>query len=263
MRELAARVDRILVLEEGQPCVERLLRGLLPPPLDDPRQARRRACPLDGELTPDIVRRALGLGDPERRDASRASPCPPRPPQLCQGCPHRDAFAALNAVARGLSTTSVVTSDIGCYTLGALPPYQAIESCVCMGASVGMAKGAADAGLRPALAVIGDSTFLHSGVTPLMDAVADDTPMTLLILDNETVGMTGPAADRAVVLAPRARGPGPRASIPRHLHVVELHPRKDAEVADVLRREIEHDGLSVVIGVRECIQSARKRKASS
>ena len=86
---------------------------------------------------------------------------------------------------------SVVTSDIGCYTLGALPPYEAIESCVCMGASVGMAKGASDAGLRPALAVIGDSTFLHSGVTGLMDAVAADTDMTLLILDNEIVAMTG------------------------------------------------------------------------
>ena len=68
-----------------------------------------------------------------------------------------------------------MTADIGCYTLGALPPYRAIESCVCMGASIGMAKGAADAGLRPVVAVIGDSTFLHSGVTPLMDAVADDT----------------------------------------------------------------------------------------
>lgn len=259
VRKLAARVDRLLVLEEGYPWFERSLRGILPTPLEI-RGKLDGTLPLDGELTPDTVRHALELG---AHEAVRLEgfELPPRPPQLCQGCSHRDAFDALNTVL-GEFETSVVMSDIGCYSLGALPPYQAIESCVCMGASVGMAKGAADAGMRPALAVIGDSTFLHSGVTPLMDAVADDTPMTLLILDNGTVGMTGqqPTVLSSSRLEPLVRGLGVD---PDHLRVVELHPKKKAEVADVIRQEIAHDGLSVIIGVRECIQSARKSKSKS
>jgi indolepyruvate ferredoxin oxidoreductase alpha subunit len=259
VRELAAHVDRILVLEEGQPWVERSLRGFLPPPL--PIHGKLDgALPLDGELTPDNVRRALGLGDHERMTLPGFT-LPPRPPQLCQGCPHRDAFASLNAALEGLDA-SVVMSDIGCYTLGALPPYQSIESCVCMGASIGMAKGAADAGMRPALAVIGDSTFLHSGVTPLMDAVSDNTPMTLLILDNGTVGMTGqqPTVLSSSRLEPVVRGLGVD---PEHLHVTELHPKREAEVTALIRREIAYEGLSVIIGIRECIQSARKSKSHS
>ncbi|MEZ5331198.1 MAG: thiamine pyrophosphate-dependent enzyme [Thermoanaerobaculia bacterium] len=126
-----------------------------------------------------------------------------------------------------------------------------------MGASVGMAKGAADAGLRPVVAVIGDSTFLHSGITPLLDAVVADTDMTLLILDNEAVGMTG--AQDTVLPASRLEsvlhGLGVGAA---HLHVLASHPRRVEEMAAVLRREIEHPGLSVVVSVRECLEHARK-----
>jgi indolepyruvate ferredoxin oxidoreductase alpha subunit len=129
-----------------------------------------------------------------------------------------------------------------------------------MGASIGMAKGAADAGVRPVLAVIGDSTFLHSGVTALMDAAAHDTPMTVLILDNETVGMTGqqPTVLPDSRLLPIVLGLG---IDPDHVHQVEAHPRKVDELAELLRRELEHPGLSVVVGVRECIVAARHRKA--
>jgi indolepyruvate ferredoxin oxidoreductase alpha subunit len=259
VRDLAARVDRILVLEEGQPWIERSLKGLLPTPIPVTGKLDG-TLPLDGELTPDTVRRALGLGAHELMTLE-GFPLPPRPPQLCQGCPHRDAFTAMNSVLADFET-SVVMSDIGCYTLGALPPYKSIESCVCMGASIGMAKGAADAGMRPALAVIGDSTFLHSGVTPLMDAVSDDTPMTLLILDNGTVGMTGqqPTVLSSSRLEPLVRGLGVD---PDHLKIVELHPKNEAETSALIRREIEYEGLSVIIGIRECIQSARKSKSSS
>jgi indolepyruvate ferredoxin oxidoreductase alpha subunit len=155
--------------------------------------------------------------------------------------------------------TSVVTADIGCYTLGALPPYRAIESCVCMGASIGMAKGASDAGLRPALAVIGDSTFLHSGITPLVDAVAHDTNMTVLVLDNATVGMTGqqPTVLPESRLEPLIAGLGVD---PEHLHVVEITPRRVDELADLLRREMAHPGLSVVVAVRECVEAVKDRR---
>ena len=123
-----------------------------------------------------------------------------------------------------------------------------------------MAKGAADAGMRPVLAVIGDSTFLHSGITGLMDAAAHNTPMTLLILDNETVGMTGqqPTALPDTRLGPIIEGLGVD---PDHLHLVPTHPKRTDEFTELLRSELEHDGLSVIVGVRECIVAARKRKA--
>jgi indolepyruvate ferredoxin oxidoreductase alpha subunit len=129
-----------------------------------------------------------------------------------------------------------------------------------MGAGVGMAKGASDAGLRPAVAVIGDSTFLHSGITPLIDAVQADTDMTLVILDNAAVGMTG-AQDTVLPptrLEPLVLGLGVD---PAHCRVLEARPSKVGEITEVLRQELAHPGLSVVITVRECIEHARMRKA--
>jgi indolepyruvate ferredoxin oxidoreductase alpha subunit len=168
-------------------------------------------------------------------------------------------YAAL-ALALGDAAGRVVTSDIGCYTLGALPPLRAIDSSVCMGASIGMARGAAEAGVRPVVAVIGDSTFLHSGIPPLIDAVSHDTDMTVVILDNEVVAMTGgqPSALPSSRLEGLVRGIGVDA---RHLHVVRAHPRDLERNAAILRGEFAHRGLSVVIGVRECVEAARARKA--
>lgn len=261
VRALAQKCDRILMLEEGYPLVERGLRGLLPEAL--PIAGKESGeVPLAGELTPESVRQALGL-PPTSAPAlgGVAAGLPPRPPQLCPGCPHRDSYNALKEALDGYEL-SIVNADIGCYTLGAAPPYQAIESCVCMGAAVGMAKGAADAGLHPVVAVIGDSTFLHSGVTPLMDAVAADTDMTLMILDNEAVGMTG--AQHTVLpssrIEPVVLGLGVD---PDHCHVVEARPNKVGELVEVLRRELEHRGLSVVIPVRECIEHVRRRKSEA
>ena len=188
IRRLAERVRRLVVIEEGYPFVERLLRGLLPGRVEVLGK-EGGPVPRSGELDPDNVRPAMGL--PGRKGQEPAGlELPARPPQLCAGCPHRDTYDALNLAREGLPE-SLVTSDIGCYTLGYLPPYSAIESCVCMGASVGMAKGASEAGFRPVTAVIGDSTFLHSGITPLLDAVAAGTDLTLIILDNSTTAMTG------------------------------------------------------------------------
>ena len=104
--------------------------------------------------------------------------------------PHIDTYKALNEALQDYSKGRVF-SDIGCYTLGALPPYEAINSCVDMGASITMAKGAADAGLTPSVAVIGDSTFTHSGITGLLDAVNDKSNIKVIILDNSTTAMTG------------------------------------------------------------------------
>jgi len=256
IRALAAAVDHVLVVEEGYPYVERLIRGLLPTPVNVLGKMSGH-LPPDGELTPDVVRWAVGLPEREGIEGPRPAAAP-RPPRLCAGCPHCDAYAALNRALSGFEH-DLVTSDIGCYTLGMLPPYSIGESCVCMGASIGMAKGAADAGVYPVVAVIGDSTFLHSGVTPLMDAVRSDADMTVLILDNESVAMTGsqPTLLPAARVAEVVLGVGVD---PDHCHVVASHPNRVDEMAEVLRREIAHRGLSVIVAVRECLESVRKKR---
>jgi indolepyruvate ferredoxin oxidoreductase alpha subunit len=218
-------------------------------------------------LSPDHVRQAFGLAanpaylpatTPNGETTSVLPVLPGRPPQLCAGCPHIDSFDALRDAVSDFDVR-LITSDIGCYTLGALPPYSIIEATVCMGASVSLAKGAADVGFRPVLAVIGDSTFLHSGITPLLDAVASRANMTVLILDNETVGMTG--GQSTIIASPKLKnivlGLGVE---PEHVHVVDAHRRNDAENTRIIRREIEHPGVSVVIAVRECIQTVRYEK---
>jgi indolepyruvate ferredoxin oxidoreductase alpha subunit len=255
LRRLADHVRRILVVEDGYPFIEQAIRGLLPVPVAVIGRETGH-LPPDGELTPDTVRVALGLTP---RAGLPPIPIPDRPPQLCGGCPHLDTFTALRQAMTGLGE-GLVASDIGCYTLAALPPLSAIESCVCMGASIGMAKGASDAGLRPAVAVIGDSTFLHSGITPLLDAIAADTDMTVIIADNEVVAMTG--AQRTLVpssrLLPMLLGLGVS---PEHCHVLDAHPKHAARNTDVIRRELQHRGLSVVVAVRECVESVRARKS--
>ncbi len=217
--------------------------------------------PDAGELAPGEVRAALGLEPLERTPLPPTNLIPGRPPQLCLGCVHRDAYEALRIALEesGPREGYAVTGDIGCYTLGALPPYQAIDSCVCMGASIGMAKGASDAGLQPAIAVIGDSTFLHSGVTPLMDAVAHDTDMTLLILDNGTVAMTGgqPTALPGTRFVSLVLGMGAN---PEHVHRIDAHPRHVDTIAELIKSEVAHPGLSVIVIGRECIVSQRARK---
>lgn len=256
IRRLAAHVGTVLVLEDGYPYVERFLRGIIPPPVEIQGKISGHV-PIEGELDPDVVRRALGL---ETASSLRMDgfTVPNRPPQLCKGCPHRDGYDAIKK-AISVYDLALVTSDIGCYTLGALPPYSAVETCLCMGASIGLAKGASDAGLRPALAVLGDSTFLHSGVTPLMDAIAADTDMTVIILDNETVAMTG--TQPTIMPTPSLKGVVRGLGVdPSHIHVLAAHPRKSDEHAEIIRREISHPGVSVIIMVRECLEKVRKRK---
>jgi len=256
IRRLVEHVDRVIVIEEGYPFVERYLRGIRRPSFEIQGKLTGQ-LPIVGELTPDIVRAALGLGLSDSIDIGEVS-LPNRPPQLCKGCPHRDVFQAIQEAVTGYDDC-FVASDVGCYTLGALPPYSAIETCVCMGASIGIAKGAAEAGFQKVIAVIGDSTFLHSGVTPLMDAVAANANITAIILDNETIAMTGgqPTILPSSSLEGIVRGIGVE---PDHLHVMMAHPKKTAEEAALIRGELEHDGLSVIIMGRECLEKARKRK---
>ncbi|WP_119072877.1 indolepyruvate ferredoxin oxidoreductase subunit alpha [Aggregatilinea lenta] len=254
IERLVEACDDVLVLEEGMPVVEEQMRGF---PYDDGRVHGRLdgTLPRAGELNPALVAQALG------REAPTLFLVPDvvtdRPPQLCQGCPHADTYRALNAALEPYSKGRVF-SDIGCYTLGALPPFESINTCVEMGASITMAKGAADAGLTPTVAVIGDSTFSHSGMTGLLDAVQAHAPVTVIILDNETTAMTGGQDSPAHgVLEQIVGGLGvPEA----HVRVIEPLPRQHEANAAVIAEELAYADVSVIVARRECLETARRRK---
>jgi len=256
LEDITSRCKEVLVLEEGAPVIEDGLRGLL----DNGIKVLGRldgTVPRDGELNPTIVARALGLPAPEGQDVPQVVKM--RPPSFCAGCGHSDIFTALNEAIKPYGDGHVF-SDIGCYTLAALPPYNSINSCVDMGASVTMAVGAADAGLFPSVAVIGDSTFTHSGMTGLLDAVIKNSNVTIIISDNSTTGMTGGQKSHATGrLEMICSGLGVSNE---HIRVV-TPLRKNHEInVSVLTEEFRYNGVSVVIARRECIQTASKRKKS-
>jgi indolepyruvate ferredoxin oxidoreductase alpha subunit len=179
LQDFAKSVDRVVVIEEADDYLGRNLKSL-------GIEADSLGLPVAGELSPGVIAQALGDEMCEVRD--RMDGLPPRPPLMCPGCPHRGAFNALR------KSRAIVTGDIGCYTLAALAPLASMDSCVCMGASIGMAHGMRLAGQgsdRPVVAVIGDSTFAHSGVTGLMDMAYNGSSALVCILDNRTTAMTG------------------------------------------------------------------------
>jgi len=256
LRELAERTGELLVLEEGYPMLEEGLTGVL----ESKYSVNGRlngVVPRDGELDPQTVAAALGLE--VKKEMEIPGVVANRPPALCKGCSHIDMYNALNEALQPYGPGRVF-SDIGCYTLGALPPYNAINSCVDMGASVTMAKGASDAGLRPSVAVIGDSTFTHSGMTGLLDAVIEGTPVTVIISDNSTTGMTGGQKSHATNrLVQICKGLGVEEE-----HIIEINPLKKhhEENTQIIAEELKYEGVSVIISGRECIQTAIKRKKS-
>jgi indolepyruvate ferredoxin oxidoreductase alpha subunit len=252
VRKLADECHTLLIVEEGQPFIEDMVAGVLSH--DTIVKGRLTGdLPRTGELNPDLVGHALGLPS-----AEQYAPCADvanRPPQLCKGCGHRDVYTALNEVLKDYPNARVF-GDIGCYTLGFMPPFRAIHSCVDMGASIGMAKGASDAGQWPSVAVIGDSTFTHSGMTNLLDAVNENANIVIIISDNLTTGMTG-GQDSAGTGKMEAicRGLG----VPdEHLRVVVPIPKNMPEITRIIREEIEYSGLSVIIPRRECMQTLRR-----
>jgi indolepyruvate ferredoxin oxidoreductase alpha subunit len=242
--------DSLLILEEGYPVVEESLRGFLN--FGKPVHGRLDGTvPRDGELNPNIV--AVALGKPDTRGKDIPSIVVGRPPSLCKGCPHIYSYNALTEALNKWSKGRVF-SDIGCYTLGALDPFDAINTCVDMGASITMAKGAADAGLLPAVAVIGDSTFTHSGITGLIDCVKDKSPVTVMILDNETTAMTGGQDSSAFGrIEDICVGVGVSKD---HIFVLNPSPKYHEENLAIMKKELDYDGVSVIIPRRECIQTA-------
>ena len=253
IKQLASQCDSLLIAEDGQPLVEEQVKSLLG--ADYPIKGRLTGdLPRMGELTPDSVGAALSLK--QEQTFAPAKNIVARPPALCQGCGHRDVYDALNKVAKEYADSRIF-GDIGCYTLGALPPFRAIDSCVDMGASITMAKGAADAGVHPAIAVIGDSTFTHSGMTGLLDAINDKSNITVIISDNLTTAMTG-GQDSAGTNKFEAICLGLGVE-PEHLHVVTPLPKNMEEITRIIRQEIDYNGVSVIIPRRECIQTLNRK----
>lgn len=257
VEKISSECKQLVILEEGAPMIEEMLKGYLGNCLNI-RGRLDGTLPRDGELNPNLVLRALTGKITEMKTVPQIVAA--RPPKFCNGCGHIDAYNALNEVMKEYGDGHVL-ADIGCYTLGALPPFNSINSCVDMGASITMAKGAADAGLFPAIAVIGDSTFTHSGMTGLLDAVIENTNMVLMIMDNSTTGMTGGqdshAVDRLVSIC---EGLGVNKD-----HIIRVIPLKKnhEEMVRIMRQEISYNGISVIIPTRECMQTLkRKTKAN-
>ena len=252
VRKIYEECENILVLEDGYPFIENQLTGVLG---DKKIKGRLTGdLPRDGELNPNHVAVALGLEEPIVVD--RPDVLENRPPVLCPGCGHTDVFTALNEVMADYGPGRVF-SDIGCYTLAALPPLNAINTCVDMGASITMAKGAADAGMKHTVAFIGDSTFTHSGMTGLLDCVYEKTSITVIISDNDTTGMTGGQASHAEhVLHQICKGLGVEEDHIRGF--IPLRKNHD-EALKILREEIEYEGVSVIIPHRECVRTLERK----
>lgn len=245
VRAFAAKVKRLVVVEELEPFFENQLK------------ANGIACEgknlfsKQGELSVAIIREKL-LGEKlnvEKQDL------PVRPPVMCAGCPHRGVFYVLSKLKL------TVSADIGCYTLGAQPPLCAVDTVVCMGASVGIAHGFEKAIGREqskhTVAVIGDSTFIHSGITGLINAVYNKSNLTLIILDNSTTGMTGHQQHPATGLTLKQE-PAKILDIVAlcktvgcdSVRVVDSYDL--AAVEKTVKEEVASDGVSVIVAKRPC-----------
>ena len=261
IRRLLDASSEVWIVEEGYPFIERYVSAL---GLMRERPIKGKLTghlPRSGELAPDALKASFGVAvSPSLQIPGLEGVLVGRPPRLCDACPHTDAYAAIKAAIAGEGDGIRVMGDIGCYALGYLKPHQAIHSCLCMGASIGMAIGAAHAGMRPSLCVIGDGTFTHSGMAPLLDAARENIDITVFILDNSIVAMTGGqptmATDEQVVDLVAGLG------VPReHILVVSPVEKLQDDNVRVIREEIEYRGLSVIIARRACVTYAKTIKA--
>ncbi len=271
LRDFASRVDRLLVVEELDPFLQEIIKAL------GIKVSFEDFLPRIGELSSTIVAeaaRAAGLLD---------SPAPPkfqvnidlprRPPLLCPGCPHTGMFFVLSSLGQRARTSGkparesgiVITGDIGCYTLGAYPPLSAMDTCACMGASINQALGMEKAGLdKKIVAIIGDSTFMHSGITGVVNAVYNQGKITVIILDNGTTAMTGHQEHPGTGISAQGK-PAQKVELESLLRGIGVRDLKiiDAfnlkELRGSLRAALDNPELSVIIVRGECAARQPKR----
>jgi indolepyruvate ferredoxin oxidoreductase alpha subunit len=253
VRDFASRVERLIVIEELDPFIEEEIR-LLGVPVEG-----KSIFPITGEFDPTVVRDSAirsGLlpasAAVEAPVVKDALPLPPRPPLLCPGCAHRGVFA----VTKKLKL--VVNGDIGCYTLGFLPPLSALHTCGCMGASIGVAHGASQVGIEQKhVAVLGDSTFFHTGMPALLNVAYNKSNTVTIILDNRTTAMTGHQNNPATGLTLKGESTFAvdfedlaHSMGIDHVYVVDPYDLKQVETA--LRASLEIEGPAVIVAQREC-----------
>ncbi len=250
LSKLYDECDSIMVLEDGQPFIEEHIRGFL----DKGKKVVGRmdeTIRRDGEMNAEKIAKALGL------EVAKGPAVPDvvtnRPPALCKGCPHVDSYNALNSVMAKYEHGKVF-GDIGCYTLGF--NMKAIDTTVCMGASITMAKGASEVGIFPSVAVIGDGTFGHSGMTGLLDCVNEKANVVVVILDNDITAMTGGQPSSAHNKLRRiCEGLGVE---PEHIRDINPLPKFHEENVKVFEEEVAYNGVSVIIPHRTCLVELKK-----
>ncbi|MGN0701697.1 MAG: indolepyruvate ferredoxin oxidoreductase subunit alpha [Lentihominibacter sp.] len=252
--EFASKVKKLYVIEEGNPFFEEQIRAA-----GIAVHGGKELFTIQGEYSVNMIRKAMGRPVPETALKEEVAPAPGRPPLLCAGCPHKGLFYVLSK----LKTT--VMGDIGCYTLAALAPTNAIDTCLCMGGSIGMEHGfeKATGDSRNLVAVLGDSTFLHSGMTGLLNMVYNEAKGTVIILDNRITGMTGhqqnPGSGKNAKgeMAPAVNFEElVKALGVKNVTVIDPFEVKDLE--EVIRRETERDELSVIITRRPCVMITKQ-----
>jgi indolepyruvate ferredoxin oxidoreductase alpha subunit len=246
IRKFAKQVRRLIVVEEGDPILETEIKAM------GLKVTGKDKIPLCGELTPKVIRDSLAK---TKKIVRRKNKIPPRPPVLCPGCPHRGVFYIINKL------NLVTTGDIGCYTLGALPPLNAMDTCVCMGASVtnaqGMEKALGKEFSKKLVAVLGDSTFFHSGITGLVNAVYNKGNLNLIILDNFTTAMTGhqphPGTGKLAKGEQGKRVPPEDVAKGCGVEMVKVvNPNDLKAIEEAIEQALAYDGVAVLIFRRPC-----------
>lgn len=246
IKDFCSKFKKVFVIEELDPYIEEHCKQL------GLNVIGKEAFTLQGEYSQSLIRKVVCGESSEYKEIE--AEIPPRPPVLCAGCPHRGLYYALKKIG------VTVSGDIGCYTLGALAPIQMMDTCICMGASVSALHGrnkADEANAKKTVAVIGDSTFIHSGVTGLINIAYNRSNSTVIILDNSITGMTGhqqnPTTGKTI-----KGDPTTAVSLEKLANAIGINrvrvvdPYNLAETEQVIREELEVDEPSVVISRRPC-----------
>ncbi len=255
IEEFVKGLEEVWVLEEGEPSVEDIARKYFSRVKGKISGEIKRV----GELGPDVLAEYVpGWGIPQST-LKPSKPLPSRPPVLCPGCPHSKLYVALKTVQ-----PTFTAGDIGCYTLGANPPYEIVDTCLCMGAGISKAAGISKQGVKRVAAVIGDSTFIHSGIPALISAVYNKANILVLILDNSSVAMTGhqPTPLTGVTAKGEEGGKTFLEELCKSCGVnsVEVIDPYDVEKTEaVIREKIDAEGVNVVISRRPCVFVIKRR----
>jgi indolepyruvate ferredoxin oxidoreductase, alpha subunit len=258
---LLSSVKEVLVIEELEPFVENHVKVIAQEAGKVTKIHGKDVVPIANELSTRIAAEAISritgarlpadFAGLDRRSEAASSLLPARPPTLCAGCPHRASFYAINTAVRKVKKDlgeRVLTGDIGCYSLGLNPPLNSYDTNCCMGAGFGVANGVARAQSAPVIGHLGDSTFFHSGIPPLIDAVFNKTKVTLVVLDNSATAMTGfqphpgSPANNETAIKPE--------NIARACNVkfVEVaNPFDQKNTVETLERAIRFEGPDVVV----------------